>query len=262
MNVLDFYKMKQAGTKITMSTCYDFWSAKILNASNVDTLLVGDSLAMVVHGYPSTLNATVELMALHTKAVVRGATSKFIVSDMPFLSFRKGLKDTMDAVEQLMTSGANAIKVEGIDGHQDIVKHITQSGVPVMGHLGLTPQSIHQFGGHKVQATQDGAAQMLLQQAQALQDAGCFALVLECIPAPVAKIITENIDIATIGIGAGSDVDGQVLVLQDLLGMDDSFNPKFLKKFMSGHSMVLESLNCFHQEVRNEQFPTREESYK
>lgn len=185
----DFSAHKLGGKKISMITCYDYWSAKLLNQTDVDCILVGDSLAMVMHGHSSTLPASANLMALHCAAVARGATDKFIVGDMPFLSYRKGLTANINAVEKIMRSGVHAIKLEGAKGNLALVKHIVESGVPVMGHLGLTPQSIHQLGGFKVQGKESSAADELIADAEALQDAGCFSLVLEAVPAELAKMI-------------------------------------------------------------------------
>ena len=261
MNRLDFVKRKNNKEKISMVTCYDSWSAKLLNSTEVDCLLVGDSLAMVMHGFDSTLPATVELMALHTKAVRRGAPDKFIVADMPFLSTRKGLKESIDAVEALMHAGANAIKIEGAEGHCELIQHIVQSGVPVMGHLGLTPQSIHQLGGFKVQGKTASAEEALIASANALQDAGAFSLVLECVPTLLAQQITEQLKISTIGIGAGLHTDGQVLVLQDLLGFNQDFKPRFLRHFSPGADWFTQAVNQFHKETCERSFPNEQESY-
>ncbi|MDZ4678476.1 MAG: 3-methyl-2-oxobutanoate hydroxymethyltransferase [Oligoflexia bacterium] len=261
MTILDFKKMKTENKKISMVTCYDHWSAQIIAQTNIDCILVGDSLAMVVHGHPSTLQATTEMMTLHTAAVSRGAVKKFIVADMPFLTFRKGVGAAMECVEKLMQAGAHAVKLEGVDGHEDVVRQIVDSGVPVMGHLGLTPQSIHKFGGFKVQGKDDSAAQDIIRQASKLEELGCFSVVLECIPTQVATHITKTLSIPTIGIGAGINVDGQVLVLQDLLGMNNTFKPKFLKQYLKGNELLSNALNNFDTEVKNLKFPTELESY-
>lgn len=261
-SVLDFQKKKKAQKKISMVTCYDYSFAKIVNETNIDCILVGDSLAQIMHGHSTTLNATTSLMALHTAAVAKGAPNKFIVADMPFLATRKGLKNTMDQVEKLMQAGAHAIKIEGADGHRELIKHIVESGVPVMGHLGLTPQSIHQLGGPKVQGKLEASAQKIVDDTLALQQAGCFSVVLECIPSALAKRITTQVELATIGIGAGPDTDGQVLVLQDLLGMNKNFNPKFLKKFTQGFDLISQALNDYAQEVEAETFPAAEHQYE
>ncbi len=261
MNILEFAARKNAGKKISMVTCYDHWSARILNESAVDTLLVGDSLAMVMHGFDSTVHATVDMMATHVAAVRRGAPDKFVVGDMPFLSVRKGLGQAMDAVGALMQAGSNSVKIEGAAGQLDIMAHIVESGVPVMGHLGLTPQSVEAFGGHKVQGRNEGAAAKIMDDAKAVEDTGCFALVLECVPAPLARTISEQLTIPTIGIGAGPDTDGQVLVLQDLLGMDDTFKPRFLRHYLEGKDSLLGALNSYHEDVVNLAFPSAAESY-
>lgn len=261
LNVLDFPNLKGRDRKISMVTCYDFWSAQLLNRSDVDCLLVGDSLAMVMHGFDSTVHADIELMALHTRAVARGAPDKFVVGDMPFLSVRKGLAPAMDAVQTLMQSGAHAVKIEGEAGQLDIIAHIVESGVPVMGHLGLTPQAVHAFGGHKVQARGEAAARALVESARRLADAGCFALVLECVPAAVGACVTRSIPIPTIGIGAGHHTDGQVLVLQDMLGTNPDFKPRFLRHYADGFGTIRDAVNRFHSDVQSGEFPCREESY-
>lgn len=262
MNVLDFKTRKRAQQKLSMVTCYDFWSAQILAQSDVDTLLVGDSLAMVMHGLDSTVHADVELMALHIRAVARGAPEKFIIGDMPFLAARKGLQPTMDAVQALMQAGANAVKIEGEKGQAELIAHVVDSGVPVVGHLGLTPQSVHGLGGHKVQAKDDEAARELLESSKSLAAAGCCALVLECVPSGVARTITKAIEIPTIGIGAGPHTDGQVLVLQDMLGMNPNFKPRFLRRYASGFDMISNAVNEFHADVGRGCFPSQAESYR
>ncbi len=261
MTILDFIERKRAHKKISMVTCYDSTFARILNQTDIDCLLVGDSLAMVMHGFTSTLNASVDMMALHTAAVVRGASAKFIVADLPFLSYRKDLTENINAVEKLMQAGAHAVKLEGAEGHLDLVHHIVQSGVPVMGHLGLTPQSIHMLGGFRVQGRKKSAQEKIKQQALELQQAGCFSLVLECVPSTLAAEITKSLEIPVIGIGAGPDVDGQVLVLQDLLGMNSGFSPKFLKKYLDGMELVRDAVNEYHNEVLQKEFPTAQHSY-
>ncbi len=262
LSVLDFAARKAAREKISMVTCYDYTSAQVLNETDVDTLLVGDSLAMVMHGFDSTVHATVELMALHVGAVARGAPNKFIVGDMPFLAARKGLKEAMDGVQQLMQAGAHSVKIEGEKGQLELMAHIVDSGVPVMGHLGLTPQSVHGLGGHKVQGKAEAEAEALIDASLRLEDAGCFALVLECVPLPLARTITERLSIPTIGIGAGPHTDGQVLVLQDMLGMNPVFKPKFLKHYADGHGMLTGAVNRFDAEIRHGCFPTAKESYR
>lgn len=259
MNILDFKLCKQSGKKISVITCYDYWSAKIIANTNIDCVLVGDSLAMVMHGHATPIPANVELMALHTQAVAKGIKEKCIITDMPFLAHRKGLASTMTAVEQIMQAGAHAVKIEGNDF--ETIQYIVNSGVPVMGHIGMTAQSFHQLGGFRVQGKHEQAADQLMEQALALEKAGCFALVLECMPPAVAKTISNHLTIATIGIGAGLEVDGQVLVLHDLLGMIPEFKPKFLKKYLSGFDLIQQALNAYDGEVKSRSFPLPEHCY-
>jgi 3-methyl-2-oxobutanoate hydroxymethyltransferase len=262
MNVLDFQKMKNGGRKISMVTCYDYSSARAVAESNIDCILVGDSLAMVMHGHQTTLSVTTAMMALHTAAVARGAPTRFIVADLPFLSYRKGLKDAMDSVQELMSAGAHAVKLEGVRGHADIVRHIVESGVPVMGHLGLTPQSINLLGGMKVQARTDAAVEILAAQARELEEAGCFSLVLECVPSEAACKVTDLVKIPTIGIGAGPNVDGQVLVYQDMLGLNPGFKPKFLRVYANTFDVIQDALNAYDRDVKDGHFPAESESYE
>lgn len=261
MTILDFTKMKESQQKISMVTCYDYWSAELLNESKVDCLLVGDSVSQVMHGHPSTVFADIPMMAFHTQAVARGAKDKFIVADMPFLSVRKGLPHAMDGVDTLMKSGAHSLKIEGLTGHEDIIKNIIESGVPVMGHLGLTPQSVHQLGGYKVQGKDPATQDFIFTAAKRLEDLGCFSLVLECVPHTLAQKITEVLKIPVIGIGAGPNTDGQVLVLHDLLGLTNRFKPKFLKTYSDGKDLFKESVDQFNMEVKDRIFPSLDESY-
>jgi 3-methyl-2-oxobutanoate hydroxymethyltransferase len=262
MKIQDFKAFKNSGRKISMITCYDNWSAKILNKTEVDCILVGDSLAMVMHGYTTTIQATVGMMALHTSAVARGAEDKFIVGDMPFLANRKSLNVAMNAVEKIMKAGAHAVKIEGAKGNLKLIQHIVESGVPVMGHLGLTPQSIHQIGGFKVQGRSPKEYGDLIKDAQDLENAGCFALVLECVPSKLAIEVTSKLSIPTIGIGAGDSTDGQVLVLQDMLGTNPDFTPKFLRKYMNGFESIQKAVNQYHNDVQSQKFPNEKESYQ
>jgi 3-methyl-2-oxobutanoate hydroxymethyltransferase len=257
----DFLRAKIEGRKLSMVTCYDYTFASLLSRSAIDGILVGDSAAMVMHGYPSTLSASVELMRLHTEAVVRGAAGKFIVVDMPFLSFRKGLPAALDSASVLMTAGAHAVKLEGVDGHEDVIQRMVTSGIPVMGHLGLQPQSVHAYGGFRVQGRSDDSARDIARQATVLEELGAFAIVLECVPANLAQEITSGLRIPTIGIGAGVGCDGQILVIQDLLGMTTDFRPKFARPFADGARSVLDALAAFDEAVKAGTFPTSEESY-
>ncbi|MCC7403222.1 MAG: 3-methyl-2-oxobutanoate hydroxymethyltransferase [Bdellovibrionales bacterium] len=262
MQTPDFQKFKKLGRKISMITCYDFWSAQLLNQSKVDCLLVGDSLAMVMHGHPTTLPASIEVMALHTAAVTRGAPDKFVVGDLPFLSYRKSLSENMNSVELLMKAGAQAVKLEGAAGNLELIRHIVESGVPVMGHLGLTPQSIHQLGGFRVQGKDRDSATLLNEQALALQEAGCFSVVLECVPSGLAERVSQSLIIPTIGIGAGPHTDGQVLVLHDMLGLNQNFEPKFLRRFQNFSQPIIDAINRYDLEVKECTFPSIEESYE
>ena len=262
MTARDFLRAKAEGRKLSMVTCYDYTFARLLGRTVVDALLVGDSAAMVMHGHSSTLSATVDLMRLHTEAVARGAAGKFVVADLPFLSYRKGVAAALDAAHALMGAGAQALKLEGVDGHEDVIERMTGSGIPVMGHLGLQPQSLHAYGGYKVQGRGEPAAKEMLRQARTLEKAGAFAIVLECIPAELAREITACVSVPTIGIGAGADCDGQILVLQDLLGLNIDFRPKFARRFCDGARCVTEAVDRYDAAVRTRAFPAPEESYE
>ncbi len=261
LNVHDFSKMKAEKKKITMITAYDYSFAEIVNKTGIDSILVGDSAAMVMHGYPTTLSATLDMMVLHTAAVAKGAPDKFLIGDLPFLSYRKGLASTMEAVDRFMKAGAMAIKLEGVNGHEEMISQIVTAGVPVMGHVGLTPQSIHSLGGYKMQGGSQNAGLALAQQARKLEELGCFSVVLECVPSSLASDISAELSIPTIGIGAGSGVDGQVLVLQDLLGMNPEFQPKFVRRYLDAHRLCGEAINAFVSDTQNQSFPNGKESY-
>jgi 3-methyl-2-oxobutanoate hydroxymethyltransferase len=260
-SVLEFQRYKNRNKPISVLTCYDYWSAKIIDETNIDAVLVGDSVSMVMHGYDTTVNANLEMMKLHVAAVRKGLKNKFLIADMPFLSHRKGLKELIESVDDVMKSGAQAVKIEGANGHIEAISHVVGSGVPVMGHIGLTPQSVHQLGGFKVQGKNDKQAQQLIDDAKSLEHAGCFAIVLEMVPSDLAKTISEIVSVPTIGIGAGEYTDGQVLVLQDMLGMDKDFTPKFLKKYLNGYEMIKSAINDFDSEVKEKRFPTKKESF-
>ncbi|MBT3275497.1 MAG: 3-methyl-2-oxobutanoate hydroxymethyltransferase [Spirochaetales bacterium] len=261
MTVLDFIGKKERAEPISMVTSYDSWSASLISQTDIDCVLVGDSVAMTLYGYDTSLHVDTDTIASHTAAVRRAMPGKFLIADMPFLSYRKELGNTMNNVEKLMKAGANAIKLEGAAGNTDTIHHIVESGVPVMGHLGLTPQSVFQLGGHKVQARTDEAAKLLGDQAIALERAGCFSLVLEAIPSDTAALVARTLAIPVIGIGAGPGVDGQVLVLQDLLGITMSIKPKFVRQWLDGSHLITEALNEYHREVVARTFPTAKESY-
>ena len=260
-SVRDFARFKAEGCRISMVTAYDAWSARLIARSHVDAVLVGDSAAMVMHGHPTTLPATVRLMALHTRAVARSIGGKFLIADLPFLSCRKGIPAATKAVGALMTSGAHAVKLEGVDGHEEIIRHIVGSGVPVMGHIGLTPQSVNQLGRFRVQGRNDADAVNLIRQAHALEELGCFSIVLECVPAELAAGITSELQLPTIGIGAGAGTDGQVLVLQDLWGVDPRQSPRFVRRYIDGERVLTNALNRYDADVKEARFPGPEESY-
>jgi len=256
-----FAAAKAAGTKIVMVTAYDAWSARILADVPVDCLLVGDSAMMVVHGEKDTLGATPEIMALHTRAVARGAPGKFIVADMPFLAARKGEVHALECAALLVRAGAHAVKIEGASGHIGAIRHLVESGIPVMGHLGLTPQWVLGLGGFKVQARDAEGAERLARDAAALEEAGAFALVLECVPQALARQVTSSLRIPTIGIGAGAGCDGQVLVLHDLLGLNPGFRPRFARRFADGAALVRGGAASFAEAVRRGEFPAEEEGF-
>jgi 3-methyl-2-oxobutanoate hydroxymethyltransferase len=260
-SVEGFAAATAAGSKIVMVTSYDAWSARLLADSPVDCLLVGDSAMMVVHGEKDTLGATPEIMALHTRAVSKGAPGKFIVADMPFLAARKGEVPALECAALLLRSGAQAVKIEGATGHLHVIRHLVESGIPVMGHLGLTPQWVRGLGGFKVQAREAGAAAKLMEDALALEGAGAFALVLECIPQGLARDVTAALRIPTIGIGAGAGCDGQVLVLHDMLGLNPDFRPRFSRRFADGAALVRSGAVRFAEAVRSGEFPTKEEGF-
>ena len=262
MKIQDFAIKKRHGVPISMVTCYEAWSASLIAETDIDCVLVGDSLAMVVYGHDTTLPVDIDTMAAHTAAVRRGAPDTFLIGDMPFLSYRRGLEAAMDNVAKLMRAGAQAVKLEGAAGNIELIRHLVESGVPVMGHLGLTPQSVHQLGGFKVQARDEEAASALVEQALELERVGCFAIVLEAVPGAVAAKVTSALEIPTIGIGAGRHVDGQVLVLHDLLGVTTAFRPKFVRTWLDGSTLIREALQAYHRDVTDGSFPNGEESYE
>jgi 3-methyl-2-oxobutanoate hydroxymethyltransferase len=258
-SILDFNRARQEGRPIVMVTAYDAAMARLVAASEADAILVGDSAAMVVHGLPSTVHATLEMMVLHTAAVRRGAPERVIVADMPFLTFRRGRAEAVRAAGALMQAGATAVKLEGVAGHEDVIEHLVVSGIPVMGHLGLTPQSVNQLGGYRLQGRSESDAARLQADARRLEELGAFSLVLECVPAALAAETTKQLSIPTIGIGAGADTSGQVLVLNDLLGLDAGFRPRFARRYLDGHGAIITALNDYARDVRGARFPAREE---
>jgi len=262
VTVPDVVAMKRDGKRITMMTAYDAAFARLVEAAGIDVILVGDSLGMVVLGYPNTVPVTMDDMVRHAAAVSRGASRPLLIGDMPFGSYQTGPTDALrNAARFLKEAGMDAVKLEG--GHETvpIVKALVENGIAVMAHVGLTPQRVAQFGGFKTQAKSARAARTLIDDAVALEDAGAFSIVLESIPAPVAAMVTERLSIPTIGIGAGVDCDGQVLVLHDVLGLYGDFKPKFAKRYADIGSAVVEALREFDGDVREGRFPDAEHSF-
>ncbi|MFF0826764.1 3-methyl-2-oxobutanoate hydroxymethyltransferase [Brevibacillus sp. NPDC003359] len=249
-------KKKETRTPITMVTAYDYPSAKLADEAGADMILVGDSLGMVVLGYDSTIPVTMEDMLHHTKAVTRGAKRAFVVTDLPFLSYHGTLEEAVKNAGRLMQEGlAKAVKMEGGRELTPIITRCVQAGIPVVGHIGLTPQSVHQLGGYKVQGRDLEAAKKLLDEALAIQEAGAFAIVLECVPEEVAGMIADKLDIAVIGIGAGVTCDGQVLVFHDLVGYASDITPKFVKRYANIGETIREAIETYNKEVEARSFP-------
>lgn len=262
-NILDIVNMKKNKHKIVTLTCYDANMSKLLSNLDVDILLVGDSVGMVKLGYPNTLSVTIEDMVHHTKAVKRGNTGKkLIVADMPYMTYENNPKEAVINAKKLIDAGADAVKVEGGQEILPSIKEILNANIAVMGHLGLMPQSVEKIGGFKVQCRDEQSAKKLLEDSLALQQAGVFSIVLECIPQMVAKNVTEKLDIPTISCGAGRYCDGQVLVLDDMLGMFSDFTPKFVKKYANLAQTIKDSVELYSKEVQTEKFPEEENTYK
>ena len=260
--VLTFKQAKENGTKLTMLTAYDYSTAKLIDEAGVNSILVGDSLGNVMLGYEDTVSVTMEDMIHHGAAVARGAKNALVVIDMPFMSYQTSVYDAVVNAGRLMKEGrANAVKLEGGVEVTEQIKAITAAGIPVVAHIGLTPQSINAFGGHKVQGKTEKAAQKILDDARAVEQAGAFAVVLEGIPAKLASLITKELLIPTIGIGASADCDGQVLVYQDMLGMYSDFTPKFVKKFANIGEVMTAAFRQYIEEVNSGAFPSEENGY-
>ncbi|MCP4694515.1 MAG: 3-methyl-2-oxobutanoate hydroxymethyltransferase [Desulfobacterales bacterium] len=260
--IQSFQSAKEKGERITMLTAYDYTTATLLDEAGVDTLLVGDSLGMVMLGYENTLRVTMDDMIHHTKAVARGARNAFIVGDMPFLSYHVSVEEAVRNAGRFIKEGrAEGIKLEGGASVVQKIKAIVKAQIPVMGHLGLTPQSVNAMGGFKLQGKDIETARQIIDDALLLQDAGVFAIVLECVPDGVGRIITAKLDIPTIGIGAGVQCDGQVLVIQDLMGMFRQMRPKFVKTFTPGGDAMVAAVKQYIDEVRSGAFPTKEYSF-
>ena len=262
VTITDIKAMKQKGEKIPMLTAYDYVTAKIVDEAGVPMILVGDSLGMVVLGYESTIPVTVDDMLHHTKAVARGAKRALIVGDMPFMSYHVSMADALhNATRFIQEAGAQAVKLEGGEAVAGTVKRLVECGIPVMGHLGLTPQSINQLGGFKVQGRGLEGARRLLNDARILQEAGAFAIVLECTPASLSKLITQKVGIPTIGIGAGPDCDGQVQVISDLVGLYTDFVPKHARQYAKLAGQIQAAVSSYAADVKAVAFPTMEHSY-
>lgn len=261
--VSDFREFKARGEKIAMLTAYDYSMAKLLDDAGVDSLLVGDSLGMTMLGYENTLQVTMEDMIHHTKAVRRGTKNAFLVADMPYLSYEINVEEAVRNAGRLVREAqADAVKVEGGFEMVETIKAIVRAKIPVVAHLGLTPQSVNIFGGFKVQGKNLDQAQKLIEEALAVQEAGACAVVLECIPSRLAKVISEKLEIPTIGIGAGADCDGQVLVIQDMIGMFKTFTPKFVKKFASVGEEIEAAVEAYITEINSGAFPGPEHTFK
>lgn len=261
--IVEFEKKRNSGIPISVVTCYDFSFARILEKSQIDVLLVGDSLGMVVQGHGSTLPVSLEDMIYHARAVRRGAPSKLLVVDMPFLSYQISIEEGIKNAGKLMQETAcDAVKVEGSSGLVlELTKRLKEMGVPVIGHLGLTPQSFQTLGGYRIQGRTEESQYELQNSAKKLEDSGAVSIVLEMIPESLGKTVSESLRIPTIGIGAGRHTGGQVLVLQDLLGMDESFHPKFLKKYANLGSIARTAFDTYHKEILERQFPKEEHSF-
>lgn len=262
-SVATFQKMKDEGTKISMLTAYDYSTAKLQDEAGVNSILVGDSLGMVMLGYEDTLSVTMEDMIHHTAAVARGAKNALVVADMPFMSYEPSVELAVQNAGRLMKEGrANAVKLEGGVRVAAQIKAITTAGIPVCAHIGLTPQSVNAFGGFKVQGKTEEGAQQMIDDALAIQEAGAFAVVLECVPAKLAALISEKLTIPTIGIGAGAGCDGQVLVYQDMLALFSDFKPKFVKHFGNIGPQMTAAFKAYDEEVKAGTFPAEEHTFK
>lgn len=257
----DFLEKKRKGEKITILTAYDYLTAKIVDSAGVDAILVGDSLGMVALGYKSTIPVTMEEMIHHTKAVVRGRKNAMVIFDMPFLSYQTGVRDAvLNAGRALKETGCDAVKIEGGVEQAETIRALVNAGIPVMGHVGLQPQSVNVYGGYRLRGKGE-ERERIIEDAKAVEEAGAFAVVLEKIPAELAKEITEMLSIPTIGIGAGKFCDGQVLVFHDMVGLFEDFKPKFVKRYAELGKLAREAVEKFIEEVKSGKFPDEEHSY-
>jgi len=261
MKVPEFQRRKRAGNKLILVTAYDALFTRLVESAGIEAILVGDSLGMVVQGKKDTLSVTMEDMLYHTRLVAGAAERALVIADMPFLSYQVSVEEAVRNAGRLLQVGAAAVKVEGGEAVVDRVRAMTRFGMPVMGHVGMTPQSVHQYGGYKVQGKERSGAEALMADAKLLEAAGAFAVVLEAIPADLAKQVTEALTVPTIGIGAGPHCDGQILVLYDLLGLFDEFVPRFVKPYAHLKADALQALRRYKEEVENGKFPSDEESY-
>lgn len=261
--IQDFFKKKAARQKITMLTAYDYPFAQIVDEAGIDAILVGDSLGMVVQGLENTLPVTMDEMIYHTKMVSRASKNAMVIGDMPFMSYQASIEDAVrNAGRFIKEAGASAIKLEGGAEVAEHIKAMTKSDIPVMAHIGLTPQSIHRMGGYKVQGKTEEAAKQLIEEAHIVEDAGAFSLILEAIPMELARRITEELSIPTIGIGAGTHCDGQVLVIHDVIGLFERFVPKFVKRYANLKEEALKAIEAYKEEVEKGIFPSEEQSFK
>ena len=261
MTVPEFQRQKRAEKKLIVVTAYDALFTRIVEAAGIEAILVGDSLGMVVQGKKDTLSVTMGDMLYHTRLVAGAAQRALVIADMPFLSYQVSVEEALRNAGRFLQAGAAAVKVEGGEAVLDRVQAMTRFGIPVMAHLGMTPQSVHRYGGYKVQGKDQAQADALIADAKSLESAGAFAIVLEAIPAELAKRVTAAVTVPTIGIGAGPDCDGQILVLYDLLGLFDDFVPKFVKPYAHLKADALQALRRYKEEVENGKFPTEDESY-
>jgi 3-methyl-2-oxobutanoate hydroxymethyltransferase len=262
MTIHDLRAFKEQGEHFAMLTAYDYLSAQLLDEAGIPVILVGDSLGMVVLGYETTVPVTVDELIHHARAVRRGAKHALVIADMPFMSYQSSLEEGIrNAGRLLKEAGANGVKLEGAGPVVDLTHRLVSIGVPVMAHLGLTPQSVNQFGGFRIQGRDEVAANRMVADAQALADAGAFAIVIECVPAHLGRRITQAVDIPTIGIGAGPDTDGQVLVFHDVLGLTSGRLPRFVKQYADLHSVITDAVKAFQSEVASGDYPSLEHVY-
>ena len=262
ITILDIQKMKADATPITVLTCYDYPTARIMDGCGIDIILVGDSLGVVIGGHENTLPVTVDEIIYHSRAVMRANPRAMVVADLPFLSYQVDISSArLNAGRLIKEGGAAAVKLEGGTNMADTIRAITAMDIPVMAHIGLTPQSIHRMGGYRVQGKKEDQAEQLMADARAIEDAGAFAVVLEGIPQKLACRITESLSIPTIGIGAGPGCDGQVLVLHDILGLCEKYSPKFVKRYADVRGVIADAVNAYISEVRSGEFPTDAHSF-